>query len=227
MSASQLYFNLLPSDLCAASNFRHVFILFACSETLLSSASAGLALTLSVAMYTHQSFIRLHTGFHPFLQASILMVSAVSLLFKTLFLVALVTAIMLNDGEIFVACAQEDVEQLMQNVEADEKKEGAKPTEGGPKARPPIPGPYSCGSGNNCLYRAASTIALVSHAYTRPLQNPTEVARRCFKRRQACLLRLRHMITCYPVFQLLFGIVSITFWFSSTDSHSVSGTEFV
>lgn len=247
MSTTQLYFNLLPSDLCAASNFRHAFIWLASIEFILSSASAGLSLTLSIAIYTHQKFIRFHTSFHPFLQASVFLTFSICLIFKVISLAGLTLAILLNDGEIFITCAQEDIDELMKS---DEYKffNHAEATVYNTEEQSAfqrgllmsdqmtlMPGPYSCGTDRRCLYRAASNLAIKSAETlsSRPpvaialrgsppqdmYTNPTEVARRCFSRRQACLHRLRHIMAVYPVLQLLFGVASTAFWFSSDDIH--------
>ncbi|PWN33413.1 uncharacterized protein FA14DRAFT_190563 [Meira miltonrushii] len=247
MSTTQLYFNLLPSDLCAASNFRHAFIWLASIELILSSASAGLSLTLSIAIYTHQKFIRFHTSFHPFLQASVFLTFSICLFFKAISIAGLTLAILLNDGEIFITCAQEDIDELMKS---DEYKffNHAEATVYNTEEQSAfqrgllvsdqmtlMPGPYSCGTDRRCLYRAASNLAIKSAETlsSRPpvaialrgsppqdmYTNPTEVARRCFSRRQACLHRLRHIMAVYPILQLLFGVASTAFWFSSDDIH--------
>jgi hypothetical protein len=227
MSSYETYFNILPSDLCAASNFRHLYLFLASSETLLSLCTSGLALTLSVAMYTHQHFIERHTNNHPFVQATTFLVAGVTLAIKSAILAALTWAIALNDAEIFVACTEEDL--LQESDSGLDTKPSSSPPPPAYSWRDQstsIPGPYTCDSHRDkSLYSSVHRIAISSHRqrHMSVAHDPTEKARKCFQRRQACLYRQRNMLAPFPIIQLLCGAISMVFWFSIDDSSTGEG----
>lgn len=115
MSSNQLLYNLLPADKFANTNFRHTFLTLSILEMLLTSCNATLCMLLSIYIYTRQAFILLHTSFHPFLQASIFMTTSITQFIKLSILLYCMLKIILNDGEIFTACA---IVEIQPNLEA-------------------------------------------------------------------------------------------------------------
>lgn len=278
----QTFFQLLPTDLCADSNFRHAFLWSGFLEAVLTAASSGLAGVLAVSVYTQQPYIRLHTSFHPFLQASIFMTAAIALFIKLTMLVIIGAVIIVNDGEIFCACAREDLKEDMQAeqskftqvgipvglstykaAERDKQSENLANS-----ARGNLDGRISLHPGSatfrfperrprkvnnkevlacNMFQRAhqqlqakvrqrvqrfcaAGVCKIAPRRKSKEQKDETRsgqsqassslVARRCFRRRQVSLNRLRHVMAVYPVVQLLTGAASMSFWFSSKEYHS-------
>jgi hypothetical protein len=119
MSSNELSYHLLPADRYANTNFRHAFFGLAMVETLLTVFSACLCLALSIAIYTRQPFILLHTSFHPFIQASIFMTASVAQLIKLVTLVICTIRILLNDGEIFTSSAKIDIRPNLQEQQGE------------------------------------------------------------------------------------------------------------
>ena len=56
-------------------------------------------------------------------------------------------------------------------------------------------------------------------------KNPNERARRCFKKRQEHVKRLRKIVRFYPLIQLLCGSLSLAFWCTSDERHQVRMTD--
>jgi hypothetical protein len=177
MSSNQLSYNLLPADKFANTNFRHLFLTLSFLEALLTSCNATLCMLLSIYIYTRQPFILLHTSFHPFIQASIFLTASIAQYFKLLTLLFCTIKIILDDGEIFTACAQIEIQPTLEMVQVE--------------------------------------------------KSPNDVARKCFKSRQRQVNFLLSVVRVYPLIQLLCGSLSLAFWCTSDERHTVSASRTV
>jgi hypothetical protein len=172
MSSNELSYNLLPADRFANTNFRHLFLTLGFLEALLTSCNATLCMLLSIYIYTRQPFILLHTSFHPFIQASIFLIASVAQYIKLLTLFFCIIKIILDDGEIFTACAQVELRPSLEMIQVE--------------------------------------------------KSPNHIARKCFKSRQRYVKNLRSVVRLYPLIQLLCGSLSLAFWCTSDERHTVS-----
>lgn len=220
-SFHQMVLTLLPSHICAASSFRHTFIWTGLVETSLTLTNCCLDGLLSVSTFT--TSFPVQTSFHPYWQASIFFISFVSYLIKLIALIGFGTAVIINDGEIFCASAQEEAYEQSRNMNS---KIGSKNNNWHGKTKLnrrniSISGlsafaPFSLKEKQKIRSRSAAD-PRSSKAQKQSNRKPEVVARKCFVRRQGCLNKLLHSLAAYPVIQLITGSASVSFWFSGNN----------